>query len=279
MRILHLVPSFGFGGMEKIICAVIEATNSDNSHTILALDGHAPAVEWIKPTDVQIISFVKNRSRFSFFRALFFALRKARPNLLMTYNWGGTDGIWLGRLAGISNIVHHEHGFNIEESISTAWRRNMIRFVVYHLASRIVVVSHELEDLLRRKFRVPESQIARISNGVDTSYYSPNEIERRRVRASLGYKSTDVVLGFSGRLDPVKNLNLLVEILECSNPRDYPFRLLVVGDGPDRSRVEERCHAVGIASYVTFVGQQTDILPYLLAMDVFLLILYASRCL
>ena len=271
MRILHVVPSFGFGGMEKIICAVIQHTNKNNRHTILALDGDGRALEWIKQSDVQMLPFTKNGSRRLFFKDLFFALRKAQPNLLMTYNWGSTDAIWLGRLAGISKIIHHEHGFNIDESISTAWRRDMIRFAVYHLASRIVVVSHELEELLREKFKVSEAQIARIPNGVDASYYSPNEIERQRVRTALGYKSSDLVLGFSGRLDPVKNLNLLVDILECSNPRNYPFRLLIVGDGPERSHLEDRCHAMGIASYINFVGQQTDILPYLLAMDVFLL--------
>jgi sugar transferase (PEP-CTERM/EpsH1 system associated) len=272
MRILHVAPSFGFGGMEKIICAVIQhTTKNNNTHTILALDGDGRAREWIKQSDVQMWPFTKNSSRHLFFKDLFFALRKAQPDLLMTYNWGSTDAIWLGRLAGISKIIHHEHGFNIDESISTTWRRDMIRLAVYHLASRIVVVSQELETLLREKFRVSEAQISRISNGVDTSYYSPNDIERQRVRASLGYRSSDIVLGFAGRLDPVKNLDLLVGILECSNPRDYPFRLLIVGDGPDRSRIEKRCHAVGIAPYVNFVGEQTDIRPYLLAMDVFLL--------
>jgi L-malate glycosyltransferase len=271
MRILHVVPSFGFGGMEKIICAVIDGTNSNHQHLVMALDGRTPAVQWIKHTDVQIISFVKCESKFYFFKELFSALRAAQPDVLMTYNWGATDGIWLGRLVGISKIVHHEHGFNVEESTSTARIRDLIRFIVYRLTSRVVVVSHELEDMLLRKFRAPETLVTRISNGVDISFYSPNELERQRVRAFLGYKSSEVVIGFSGRLDPIKNLNMLVDIFEASKPRDYPFRLLIVGDGPDRSRLERRCQSAGIQSYVKFVGPQAEVLPYLRAMDAFLL--------
>jgi glycosyltransferase involved in cell wall biosynthesis len=271
MRILHVVPSFGFGGMEKIICAIIENTAIHYEHIVLVLDGCAHAAAWIKNTDTRIVTFDKPRSRRLFFSALYDAVRMSHPDLLMTYNWGATDAIWLGRLAGISKIIHHEHGFNVDEGLSTAAPRDLIRFFVYRLTSKIIVVSHELEEMLLKKFRVSEGRVVRISNGVDTSFYSPNEVERQQVRASLGYKSSDLVLGFSGRLDPVKNLDLLLNIFKSSNPRDYPFRLLVVGDGPDRLRLEERCHAMGIAPYVTFAGQQLEIRPYLRAMDVFLL--------
>ena len=46
---------------------------------------------------------------------------------------------------------------------------------------------------------------------------------------------------------------------------------MVVGDGPDRPRLEAHCDSSGLRRYVTFVGEQTEVLPYLRAMDVFLL--------
>jgi glycosyltransferase involved in cell wall biosynthesis len=271
MRILHVMPSFGFGGMEKIICAVIEGTNDDNRHAILALEGHARAVEWIKNTDVQIIRFAKKRSRSSFFQALFFALRAVRPDLLMTYNWGATDAIWLGRLAGIKNIIHNEHGFNADEVKATIWKRDIIRFIVYRLASKVIVVSHELEERLRRRFLIREDKVRRIPNGVDAFYYSPDDGERQRVRNSLGFRDADCVLGFSGRLDPVKNLNLLLDIFTACKPHETPVRLLIVGDGPEGQRLKSRCYDEKIYPFVVFAGQQQQVLPYLRAMDVFVL--------
>jgi glycosyltransferase involved in cell wall biosynthesis len=271
MRILHVVPSFGLGGMEKIVCAVINNATNNQEHAILPLDSCYGALSWITNTRVEVIPFQKANSRRSFFFSLYNALRYIQPGLLMTYNWGATDAIWLGRLAGISNIVHHEHGFSVDEGVSTALHRDFIRSIVYRLVSKIIVVSHELEEMLQNRFRLSESILTRIPNGIDTSFYSPNENKRQQMRQSLGYQDSHIVIGFSGRLDPVKNLDMLLDILRSSNPHEYPFRLLVVGDGPDRPRLEAHCQAAGVNPYVKFVGQQTQVLPYLRAMDVFLL--------
>jgi glycosyltransferase involved in cell wall biosynthesis len=271
MRILHVVPSFGLGGMEKIICAVINASTTEHQHAILSLDGCTSALAWISDARVRITPFRKDKSRRLFFCSLLTTLRQSQPDLLMTYNWGATDAIWLGRLAGISNIVHHEHGFNVDEGVSTSWRRDLIRFIVYRFASKIVVVSHELEHILRNRFGLMERRVTRIPNGIDSDFYSPDEVERKRIRKSLGFRDSDIVVGFSGRLDPVKNLDLLLDIFHNSNPGEYPFRLLVVGEGPDRPRLEARCRAEGLHAYVRLAGQHEQVLPYLRGMDVFLL--------
>ena len=70
---------------------------------------------------MSIVSFKKDKLRRYFFLSLFKVLREIQPDLVMSDNWGAIDAIWVGRLAGISNIIHHEHGFNVEESISTQW--------------------------------------------------------------------------------------------------------------------------------------------------------------
>jgi len=271
LKILHVVPSFGFGGMEKIISAVIENTSKRFEHEILALNGNVQASEWIKDSRVKLVKFEKAQKRFRFFRSLYRCLRNIRPEILMTYNWGATDAIWLGRLAGIRTILHSEHGFNVEEGTNTIWIRDCIRFLVYRLSSKVIVVSHELEEKLTDRFLLGQDKVRRIPNGVDVAYYCPNDDERRRIRKSLGFSDVECVIGFSGRHDPVKNLDLLLDVFRCSNPHDYPFRLLIVGDGPRRSHLEARCQAEGLRSYVKFTGQQAEVLPYLRAMDVFLL--------
>src|ERR1051325_11733128 len=91
MRILHVVPSFGLGGMEKIICAVIESTANCHDHMVLPLDGCRRAAVWIKHNNTKFIDFDRPQSRRLFFASLFRALRLSDPDLLMTYNWGATD--------------------------------------------------------------------------------------------------------------------------------------------------------------------------------------------
>jgi glycosyltransferase involved in cell wall biosynthesis len=270
MRILHVVPSFGQGGMEKIICTLVNST-LDFDHMILSLDQRIDAHRWIKGNKTQYVEFEKSEDRGQFFRALYRVLKKIRPDLLMTYNWGATDGIWLGRLAGISRVIHSEHGFNVDEGKTTNWKRDAVRCFVYRLASRLIVVSRELETLLRRNYLLRANHVTRIPNGIDTSYYSPDPVERLRIRKTLGFEDYNVVVGFSGRLDLIKNLGLLLKIFACC-VREHPnLRLLMVGDGPERRRLETLCQENKLQNHVVFTGQQENVLSFLRSMDIFLL--------
>ncbi|HEY5870000.1 MAG TPA: glycosyltransferase [Candidatus Tectomicrobia bacterium] len=271
MKLLHVVPSFGIGGMEKVICAFIKHTTPAYQHSILALDNNTQAGRWLQDEQVRFLNFEKPAQRRRFFRALAAALRQARPDLLMTYTWGATDAIWLGRLAGIRHIVHNEHGFNVDESRATLWTRDVIRLLVYRLASKVIVVSHELQTLLQRKYLLTADRVIRIPNGIDTSYYAPDPEEQRRVRKSLGFTDAHIVVGFSGRLDPIKNFDLLLHIFASCTRKNPHVKLLIVGDGPEKQRLETWCYAKRVHKSVVFAGQQENVLPYLRAMDVFLL--------
>lgn len=271
MKILHVLPSFGLGGMEKIVCTLINNTSDRYKHEILSLDHCTRASIWIKDRKVQFVEFEKPNERGRFFRTLYRALQKTQPDLLMTYNWGATDAIWLGFIAGIQRIIHNEHGFNVDEGRTTHWKRDLVRFLVYRFASRLIVVSGELETLLQRRYLLRAGHVTRIPNGIDTSCYSPDFTERQRVREMLGFEDSEVVIGFSGRLDPIKNLDLLLNIFaSCVRERPH-LRLLVVGDGPEKKHLETLCQEKNIRNHVIFTGQQGNVLPYLRAMDVFLL--------
>ena len=241
------------------------------THEVLALDNCTDASSWIKDKKVRFVEFEKPGERGQFFRTLHGALRRARPDLLMTYNWGATDAIWLGRSVGIKRIIHNEHGFNVDEGKTTNWKRDAARCLVYRLASKVIVVSRELETLLQRRYLLKASQVTRIPNGIDASYYSPDSTDRNRTRRRLGFAETDVVIGFSGRLDPVKNLDRLLDIFAGCHREQSHLRLLIVGDGPERKRLENLCLEKGLHGRIVFTGQLENVISHLRAMDVFLL--------
>ena len=146
-----------------------------------------------------------------------------------------------------------------------------MRFVVYRMASKMVVVSHELLSIMRQNFRLNNRKIAFIPNGIDTDYYRQNFFEREKVRVALDFKSTDFVVGFSGRLDPVKNFDLMVKVFFHCLRNDTNFKFLVIGDGPEKKRIAALCVAINIQKHVLLIGQKDEVLPYLRALDAFLL--------
>jgi L-malate glycosyltransferase len=271
MRILHVVPSFGVGGMEKIICAIINHTAAHYSHEILSLDENCAALQWLVEPHRPFAVYPKPSGRWQFFRGLYQQLVYQPPDMLMTYNWGATDAIWLGRLAGIARIVHNEHGFNIDESHATSWKRNMIRFMVYRLATKVVVVSQALQTLLQKNYALSERQLLFIPNGIDTSYYTPDAVERVKIRERLGFTAADFVVGFSGRLDPVKNFDFMLNAFALCVQHDRHYKLLIIGDGPEKDKILQLCAHHGLTQHVVLTGQTQEVLPYMRCLDAFIL--------
>jgi glycosyltransferase involved in cell wall biosynthesis len=59
---------------------------------------------------------------------------------------------------------------------------------------------------------------------------------------------------------------------------DLPLRLVLVGEGPERPRIEELCRELNLTDFVTLAGQQDDINPYYGIADVFLLPSHSEGC-
>lgn len=95
---------------------------------------------------------------------------------------------------------------------------------------------------------VPASKMRRLMSGVDTNRFHPGVREERE-------GSTRVV--FTGRLHPQKNLDVLLrawpEVVRATGAR-----LVLVGDGPDRTRLEALTRELGVADWVEFAGAVED---------------------
>ncbi len=84
MRILHILPSFGLGGMEKIVCAIITHTFEKYEHVILSLNGNKDAQGWLQGKSVHILPVIESRSNRLFFIDLYKIFKHVIPDLLMT---------------------------------------------------------------------------------------------------------------------------------------------------------------------------------------------------
>jgi len=98
---------------------------------------------------------------------------------------------------------------------------------------------------------------------------TPNPIA---ARAELEIPVDAFVVGHVGRFSEQKNHAFLVRIAAETAKREANMRLLLIGDGPLRSAVEQQVEHLGIADRVIFAGERSDI-PRLMqaAMDVFVL--------
>ena len=129
----------------------------------------------------------------------------------------------------------------------------------------------DLERMMETFFKIPKHRVAFIPNGIDTDYYRPNVYEREKVRDALGLHSRDIVIGYVGRLDPIKNFSFMIRVVAHCVRMDKNFKLVLIGDGPEKEGIVQLCSDHCIQDHVIFVGKQENVLSYLQALDVFTL--------
>ena len=99
----------------------------------------------------------------------------------------------------------------------------------------------------------------------------PHIYDREKTRPELGIADDEVVMGFSGRLDPVKNIPFLLDVfLRCAR-KDLRFKFVFIGDGPEREFIEQFASAHELQDRIIVTGRKPTILNYLRALDVFVL--------
>jgi glycosyltransferase involved in cell wall biosynthesis len=107
-----------------------------------------------------------------------------------------------------------------------------------------------------------------------------SEKQKSELRRQLGIDDRTRVLLSVGRLSHEKGHADLVRAFPkmCELADGSPLRLVLVGEGPERSRIQELCRSLNLSDLVIFAGQQNDIDPYYGIANVFLLPSHSEGC-
>lgn len=145
-------------------------------------------------------------------------------------------------------------------------------------ATRVVTVCHAFRDQLRRR-GIPERRLEVIPSAIDCEWGSGVREASGALRAQLGIPSGKRIILSVGRLSREKDHLTLVEALarmhrEGGRASGWDAgaepHLLLVGDGPERRRIEARVLALGVSAHVTLAGR-VPAKPYYGLADVFAL--------
>jgi 1,2-diacylglycerol 3-alpha-glucosyltransferase len=127
----------------------------------------------------------------------------------------------------------------------------------------VISPSAGMRDVLRG-FGV-ESFIDVVPNGVDLHPF--REPTQPLSRAEFGFEDDDIVLIYTGRLGPEKNLPFLLRSFAGTAQAYDHLRLVLVGSGPERDNLQDRVRHMGIESLVQFAGMVSyEKMPRYLAM-------------
>ena len=238
-------------------------------HTIVACDNRTEASGLIQGVDVAYRPFSPGSGAMAslrFFRSL---LKELKPDMLATYNWGAMDAVLAAKSMGFEAHVHHEDGFNADETDGLKGRRNWTRRMSLRRAE-LIVPSSKLEGIAKKVWRLPRVRL--IPNGVDAQAFACNPEKGAAFRSEHGIPTDAFLIGAVGHLRPVKNFGRLIRAAAAAPfPGGTKPHLVIVGDGPERPHLESVANAHKGTLPFTFAGHQTDLVPAYSALDVFTL--------
>ena len=114
------------------------------------------------------------------------------------------------------------------------------------------------------------AQCAAGTTGVNTAVFKPVPADGAATRHSLGIDRRQTLLFYAGRLAGEKNTQTLIRAFELLRQRDQnKFHLLVIGDGPQRNKVQKLQRRTGNVSWVSYCADSVDLARYYRAADLF----------
>lgn len=134
--------------------------------------------------------------------------------------------------------------------------------------SEQIIVPSECVKRLISGWNVPSEKIKVIYDPID---FKPAEISKEEARKKIGIHGN--LLISVGRLAPWKGFKMLIKIMPKLLEINQFFRLVIVGDGPDRKNLELIIRNLGLDRKVYLTGQksQKELATYLAASDIFIL--------
>jgi glycosyltransferase involved in cell wall biosynthesis len=253
LAMLHVFPSFGIGGVPLRMCRVINHFGKRFYHTIIALDGNFDAAGQLSSdTDISLITPIRWKTGIVYDTiSAAMTVRRIGPDLLVTYNWGSIEWAIANRILPRVPHIHFEAGFGKEEADIQLRRRVLCRRWALARCIRIVVPSRRLEAIARHNWQLPADIISYLPNGVDVERFSALA---RDALSGFSRRSGELIVGTLAPLRPEKNLGRLLRVFAMLDTT-MPVRLVIAGEGTERSRLEQCAQELGISDRVVFTGQ------------------------
>ncbi|GFE83935.1 glycosyl transferase [Steroidobacter agaridevorans] len=166
------------------------------------------------------------------------------------------------RTIGLMNTTEMRRG--------AAWKRSFYMRVLRYLDWTVYGCELQRDAWLTADSPMrPQSSV--IYNGVDLNRFAAARAGAVGQRAHYGIGENAFVVGSVGRLVAEKNQMPLVDAVADLRATGADVHLMLVGDGPLRSALEQRAAERGISAAITFTGALLDVRAALRTFDVFVL--------
>ena len=270
IKVMHIMQTLEIGGLENGVINLVNNVNPELfEFSICCIKKEGDLKERLKK-EVKVLCLWKKEG-FDILRIFAMArlFSKEKPDIVHTHGWGGGlfSGVLGARLAGVTIVIHGEHGTLYVDKK----RRILAQKFLFLLVDRIITVSEDLKKQLIRYFKIEPEKVIAIINGVDTGKFQPNPSSALIKRRELNLKEDEFMVGSVGRLVSIKDYQTLLYAAKEVINRLPNVKFMLVGDGPLRRELENLAVTLEIDKNILILGSRSDVAELINTMDLFVL--------
>lgn len=271
LSIVHLCTPARVGGLERVVQGLATWTaRAGHEVTVIAVCPPGTDLEEFEaPMARDRVPVLRLESRGRAYlrerRRVTALLRSLAPDVLHCHGYR-TDLLHGGpaRSQGIATVstLHGSSRMGGLSHLFEWWQeRALARF------DAVIAVSEPLRRSLAAR-GVPADRLHLIPNG-----WVPPEryLDRTEARKELGVPEQGFLLGWIGRLIPIKGCDVFVEALALLGAEAPAWHAVIIGDGPERKALDQLARDRGVADRVTFTGSVPEAARIVQALDLFVL--------
>jgi glycosyltransferase involved in cell wall biosynthesis len=270
LRILHIVHNLDYGGLERLVGALVRFTDParfenhiltlrDLGRFAEGLEGHAE-LHRHPPMHRLSLAWPLQLTR---------VIRAIAPDVVHTHS-----GVWYKAAlaacrAGVPRLVHTDHGRQYPDP----WAARLLDGLAARRTDVVVAVSETLARQLADTVVGDPDRIRVVKNGVDTERFRPMTVNGK-MRRELSLPSDAPVIGSIGRLEPIKGYDVMIRAFAMLRDgwSEGPLpALVIVGDGSERARLAALVDDHGLGAAVHLAGWRGDVERCYALFDVFTL--------
>ena len=251
-KIIHIVYSLGYGGLEQVIVNLINnSTHYNVEHCIITLTGEHELYKTIIPK-VEIYNLNKKPGKdILVYWKLFKHLKKIKADVIHSYNFGTIEYHLIAKIAGIKTRVHCEHGRGGDDPDGLDFWHNIVRRIAIIFIHQFIVVSPDLLVWGKKVLKLKKNKIRVIFNGVNLDEYQPSH-----------NKNTHYTICTVGRANPIKNQRLLIDafaLLVEQYPEYKQHQLQIVGGGSLLEELTSQVKDRQLEDQITLLGYKNNV--------------------
>lgn len=273
INVIQLTQFLGIGGLESFIVDLCKAMdrgifnvgvlclNKYDEHYRDSLQQYGIPVDLIRKNGKYDWRFLLRAADF---------LKSRNTDVVHVHGGCLLYGALIGRLSGAKEVIYTIHGMPIFSGLQAS----LEEFVSLALIDNIVAVSSEVADYYRKRNRFLNGKLQTIINGIDHTRYTPcnDQGPIARWKALYGLPPDKKIIGSVGRLEPVKNYQVMLRAFsELVHHWGNDAHLVLVGDGSEETDLRVLADRLSIANRVSFLGMQYNMPTIYPVFDVFAL--------